>query len=197
MLDIPEYSEVEAREILRFLRATNWLDAQTRALFLEFSLYLPPSNILLSARLVMEVHETGTIWTDMSLEPINLGIFRTDSAAETGLLVAGLLLAVVAMVWDIRSTWKMRRYHARQTGSVRRSLVSAAGARAAVLRAGARCRVPFGRVAATAWCMKRRHRRPLHTGVKALCRHAVQYRTLLARRACPVHSQTPCACVSL
>lgn len=119
MLDIPEYSEAEAREILRFLRTTNWLDAQTRALFLEFSLYLPPSNILLSARLVMEVHETGTIWTDMSLEPINLGIFRTDSAAEIALLVSGLLLVVVAMVWDIRSTWKMRRYQSRQTGSVR------------------------------------------------------------------------------
>lgn len=118
VLDIPEYNEAEAREVLRFLRATNWLDAQTRALFMEFSLYLPPSNILLSARLVMEVHETGTIWTDISLEPINLGIFRSDSPAEVGLLVVSLVLVFGAMVWDLQSTWKLRRYHVKQTSSV-------------------------------------------------------------------------------
>ena len=119
VVDIKEYSEAEARQVLRFLRATNWLDAQTRALFLEFSLYLPPSNILLSARLVLEVHETGTIWTDLSLEPINLGIYRMDNRTDMGLLIAGLVLALAAMVWDLRSTWRMRRYHSRQTGSVR------------------------------------------------------------------------------
>lgn len=105
--------------MLALLGATNWLDSQTRALFMEFSLYLAPSDLMLSARLVAEVHETGTIWTDMTLEPINMNIYRTSNGSQMALYVIGLIVVLIAVGWDIRSAWDQRHYHDRRAGAVR------------------------------------------------------------------------------
>ena len=82
---LPSNNERAARTVLALLDATNWLDSQTRALFMKFSLYLAPSDLMLSARLVAEVHETGTIWTDMTLEPMNMQIYRTSNRSQMAL----------------------------------------------------------------------------------------------------------------
>lgn len=119
MVDLPENNEPAARTVLALLGATNWLDTQTRALFLEFSLYLAPSDLMLSARLVAEVHETGTIWTDISLEPINMDIYRTSNTPQMALYVIGFIVVLIAVGWDMRSTWDWRHYQDRRTGAVR------------------------------------------------------------------------------
>jgi hypothetical protein len=119
VVDLPENNERAARTVLDLLAATNWLDTQTRALFLEFSLYLAPSDLMLAVRLVAEVHETGTVHTDMTLEPINLYIYRTSNKSQMALFIVGLIVALVAVTWDVRSTWDLRHYQDRRTGSVR------------------------------------------------------------------------------
>lgn len=119
MVDLPSNNERAARTVLALLDATNWLDSQTRALFMEFSLYLAPSDLMLSARLVAEVHETGTIWTDMTLEPINMQIYRTSNRSQMALYIIGLIVVLVAVGWDMRSTWDLRHYQDRRTGAVR------------------------------------------------------------------------------
>jgi hypothetical protein len=119
VIDLPEKDEVVAQKVLELIRGLNWLDSQTRALFMEFSLYLAPSDLMLSARLVVEVHESGTTWTDLSLEPINLGLYRISNRGQLALYIIGVIVVIMAMVWDLRSTWNLRLYQARRTGSVR------------------------------------------------------------------------------
>lgn len=122
MLDLPENNEQAARTILAILSNTTWLDKQTRALFIEFSLYLPSSDLVLAARLVAEVHETGTVWTDHTLEPINLATYRTELEPTTrkqlALYIIGLILVLFCLLWDLRSTWNLRWYKDRRTGAV-------------------------------------------------------------------------------
>ena len=122
MLDLPENNEQAARTILGLLSDTEWLDMQTRALFMEFSLYLPSTDLILAARLVAEVHETGTVWTDYTLEPINLATYRTQLEPTTrkqmALYIIGLILVVFCLLWDLRSTWDLRWYQDRRTGAV-------------------------------------------------------------------------------
>jgi hypothetical protein len=69
--------------------------------------------------LVVEVHESGTTWTDLSLEPINLGLYRISNRGQLALYIIGVIVVIMAMVWDLRSTWNLRLYQARRTGSVR------------------------------------------------------------------------------
>lgn len=122
VVDLPENNEQAARTILALLSETEWLDMQTRALFIEFSLYLPSTDLILAARLVAEVHETGTIWTDHMLEPINLETYRTEVEATTRRQLAGysigLILVFLCLLWDLRSTWDLRWYQDRRTGAV-------------------------------------------------------------------------------
>jgi Polycystin cation channel len=126
VVDLPENNEQGARTILALLSETGWLDMQTRALFIEFSLYLPSNNLLLAARLVAEVHETGTVWMDYVLEPIDLVTYRTEVEPTTrrqlALYMIGLILVVLCLLWDLRSTWDLRWYQDRRTGAVRSPL---------------------------------------------------------------------------
>lgn len=127
VVDLPENNEQAARTILALLSTTEWLNMQTRALFIEFSLYLPATDLILAARLVAEVHETGTVWTDQSLEPINLLTYRTELEPTTrrqlALYILGFILVVFCLLWDLRSTWDLRWYQDRRTGAVRSPLL--------------------------------------------------------------------------
>lgn len=124
MVDLPENHEPAARTILALLSDNEWLDMQTRALFIEFSL-ATSTGLVLAARLVAEVHETGTVWTDHLLEPIN---FQNYAAAETwqpstrwvlALYIIFFIFIVLCLLWDLRSTWDLRWYQDRRTGAVR------------------------------------------------------------------------------
>ena len=79
MAELPSDDVAGARAILALLETGNWLDAQTRALFVEFSLYLAPADLLLPVRLVIEVHPTGTTWSDLSLEPLSLSVYTLEN----------------------------------------------------------------------------------------------------------------------
>ena len=105
VVDLPENDVAKAQKMLSLLEQGGWLDAQTRALFVEFSLYLAPSDILLAARLVVEVHASGTVWTDLSLEPVHLTVYTTNNPWLITLQVFGVLVALTSMVWEL---WHLR-----------------------------------------------------------------------------------------
>jgi hypothetical protein len=119
VVDLPEANVNQTKTILRLLEAGNWLDTQTRALFIEFSLYLHSADLLLAARLVVEVHPTGTIWTDMSLEPVNLSVYTVANRAVMALQVMGALVALSAMAWELWHARNMRMHHGIRTSAVR------------------------------------------------------------------------------
>jgi hypothetical protein len=115
---LPEDDVDAARKMLDLLKASAWLDAQTRALFVEFSLFLPSSNLLLAARLVVEVHPVGTIWTDISLEPVSLSIYSAANKGHMLVQILTVIVAVVAFGWEIWLTVKMRPHESARTSSV-------------------------------------------------------------------------------
>jgi hypothetical protein len=112
-----------ARKMLDLLNAASWLDSQTRALFIEFSLFLPSSNLLLAARLVVEVHPVGTIWTDLSLEPVPLSVYSTSNKWQMLVQILTAIVAVAAFCWEIWHTVKMRPHRSVRTSAVRLATV--------------------------------------------------------------------------
>jgi Polycystin cation channel len=124
VVELPAGDVHRALAELALLEAGGWLDAQTRALFVEFSLYLPPSDLLLAARLVVEVHPTGTVWTDMSLEPVDLTVYTLENRGLLAVEIAGLLIAFFAIFWELWHIRSMRLHHGVRSGAVRASRAS-------------------------------------------------------------------------
>jgi Polycystin cation channel len=118
VVELPEDDVYTARDVLELLEFGEWLDEATRALFIEFTLYLTATNILLAARLVVEVHSTGTVWTDLSLEPINLMTYSVTKSSQTALFAAGVVAAALAILWDVYNAWRMRRHRLSGGGAV-------------------------------------------------------------------------------
>lgn len=119
MADLPMEDVEGARRLLDLLESANWLDGQTRALFIEFSLYLPSADLLLAARLIIEVHASGTTWTDSSLEPVSLAVYRSSNRLQMAVQILTAVTALVAIVWEIWHTAILRMHHGLRAGSVR------------------------------------------------------------------------------
>lgn len=90
-------------DTLQELQDGAWLDNQTRAVFVEFSLYNPDSNLLAYMRLVAEFPETGDtlVWKDIKilriyqhLQPAGAYIFIGEIIA----LIAVFILTIVIIV---------------------------------------------------------------------------------------------------
>ena len=121
MAELPADSVATTRQILALLEAANWIDAQTRAVFVEFSLYYAPADLLLPARLATEVHPTGSMWTDVSLNPVALTVYTLENRWYLGVQIAGVVVAVAAMVWECFHLRTMRSQGGARFGSVRPS----------------------------------------------------------------------------
>ncbi|PVD38502.1 hypothetical protein C0Q70_01117 [Pomacea canaliculata] len=82
-------------DTLEELQDGAWLDNQTRAVFVEFSLYNPDSNLFAYMRLVAEFPETGDtlVWKDIKI----LRIDHHMQAADLYILI-GEIIAVVAVI---------------------------------------------------------------------------------------------------
>jgi len=57
---------------LSLLRETQWIDRQTRAVFVEFSVYNPNINLVMISTILVEFLSTGTILTTAKFDPLNL-----------------------------------------------------------------------------------------------------------------------------
>jgi hypothetical protein len=61
VLDLPTVNISEAKLRIARHRSRGWFDLQSRALFVDFSLFNPGSNLLLRARLLVEFSEFGSL----------------------------------------------------------------------------------------------------------------------------------------
>ena len=57
---------------LSLLREMNWVDRQTRAVFVEFSVYNPNINLVMVSTILVEFLSSGSILTMAKFEPLNL-----------------------------------------------------------------------------------------------------------------------------
>ena len=57
---------------LSLLREMNWIDKQTRAVFVEFSTYNPNINLIMVSTILVEFTSTGTILATARFDPLNL-----------------------------------------------------------------------------------------------------------------------------
>jgi hypothetical protein len=57
---------------LSLLREMNWIDRQTRAIIVEFSVYNPNINMIMVSTILVEFLESGSILTTATFDPLNL-----------------------------------------------------------------------------------------------------------------------------
>ena len=57
---------------LSLLRQMNWIDRQTRAIFVEFSVYNPNINLVMVSTILVEFLSSGSILTSAQFDPLNL-----------------------------------------------------------------------------------------------------------------------------
>jgi polycystin 1L2 len=57
---------------LSVLQQMNWVDSQTRAIFVEFSVYNPNVNLVMVSTILIEFLSSGSILTSARFDPINL-----------------------------------------------------------------------------------------------------------------------------
>ena len=57
---------------LSLLREMNWIDRQTRAVFVEFSVYNPNINLVMVSTIIVEFLSSGSILTTARFDPLNL-----------------------------------------------------------------------------------------------------------------------------
>jgi polycystin 1L2 len=57
---------------LSLLKEMNWVDRQTRAVFVEFSVYNPNSNLIMVSTILIEFLSSGSILTTAQFDPLNL-----------------------------------------------------------------------------------------------------------------------------
>ncbi|XP_033639226.1 uncharacterized protein LOC117299811 [Asterias rubens] len=92
-------SRQEAASQLRFLENHSWIDDQTRAIFVEFTLYNAPTNLYTSVALLAEMPGTGAVHPLPKIESVLLHHYETsyDYFIMCGELLFLLLVAVSGM----------------------------------------------------------------------------------------------------
>jgi hypothetical protein len=70
----------DAIEIIADLKEVDWIDLQTRAIFVDFAVFYPSANGFVSARFAFEFSPSGGVFTSMDIQPLALYIFTSMPA---------------------------------------------------------------------------------------------------------------------
>ena len=101
----------QIRSNLSELQRLSWIDRETRAIFLQFSLYNPNVELFVAATLLVELLPTGGVFPHFRFEPISFVVFT--SLAQLICAIFYLLFVVDLLVVQIRSLielkWKFFR----------------------------------------------------------------------------------------
>ena len=66
------FYRLQASKQLQELQNDKWLDRQSRAIIIEFTLYNAPSNLFTSVKLLMDLSSTGGIFTSANMRSTHL-----------------------------------------------------------------------------------------------------------------------------
>jgi hypothetical protein len=73
-------TRASAMEVMADLREVDWIDLQTRAVFVDFAVYYPSAKGFVSARFAFEFSPSGGIFTSMDVQPLALYTFTSMPA---------------------------------------------------------------------------------------------------------------------
>ena len=73
-------TRARAIEVMADLREVDWIDLQTRAVFVDFAVYYPSAKGFVSARFAFEFSPSGGIFTSMDVQPLALYTFTSMPA---------------------------------------------------------------------------------------------------------------------
>ncbi|XP_012940372.2 polycystic kidney disease protein 1-like 2 [Aplysia californica] len=97
IIDLAGYHDVIPDVFIRELYQNRWLDLQTRAVFVEFSLYNVDANLLATVRLVVEfpVYGSGFPWVDVR----TLRIYPHIGPLGSYILMCSIVLVITLIVF--------------------------------------------------------------------------------------------------
>ena len=81
------------------LEEMNWIDRQTRAIFVEFSIYNPNINLVMVSTIQVEFLASGNILTKATFDPVSLFNEANLSGSVSGLLIAFELFYMIFIVY--------------------------------------------------------------------------------------------------
>jgi polycystin 1L2 len=90
---------------LSLLQQMNWIDRQTRAVFVEFSAYNPNINMIMVTQIIFEFLPSGTILSSARFDPLNLfGEALEESVVSFKKLCQILFMGFVVyfMIYEVR-----------------------------------------------------------------------------------------------
>jgi hypothetical protein len=80
---------------LTLLKEMNWIDRQTRAVFIEFSVYNPNVNLIMVATILVEFLPTGLILKSVRFDPLNVFIFTNTFSTAMSIIIACAIVLFV------------------------------------------------------------------------------------------------------
>jgi hypothetical protein len=95
------------------LQANNWIDLKTRAVFLEFTLYNPGTNLFSYCVILFEFLPCGVILPSSIISPIRL--LSAENRQMSDIVMAVYLVIVIAMMCiDIKSMFRLKSRYFKQ-----------------------------------------------------------------------------------
>ena len=87
---------------LTLLQQMNWIDRQTRAVFVEFSSYNPKINLIMVSTILVEFLSTGSVLTTARFDPLNLFGESNGISLKTIVETIYMVFVVYFMVIQVR-----------------------------------------------------------------------------------------------
>ena len=93
---------------LSILRDINWIDRQTRAVFVEFSVYNPNINLIMVSTILIEFLSSGSILTTARFDPLNLfnelGVDSTLKLIFEAIFILFIIYFTAIEIWSLAKT---------------------------------------------------------------------------------------------
>jgi hypothetical protein len=111
-LDFKQASIAEMQTNISALKASGWIDRQTRALSAEFSLYNGNLGLYAHISVLFEILPTGSVITSWTVDPLNL----TDVATNVATLntLANIIYLAFVVLFIVLELNKLRKSHPRK-----------------------------------------------------------------------------------
>ena len=101
------HNETLAMNMTKFLQESNWLDRYTRAIFIEFTVYNPSSNLFCLVTLLTEIIPTGAYYQFNQIYPLRL--YRYFGPNLLAIMILEITLMTFLLYFAYREFKKWRR----------------------------------------------------------------------------------------
>jgi polycystin 2 len=91
------------------LQLNNWIDRQTRAVIVEFSIFNPNINLICVAEIIIEFPPSGTILTSSRFDPIQ--VFTNLSLFQAICYILYMLFIIYYSIQEIRQAFKQGKIY--------------------------------------------------------------------------------------